>query len=489
MTAVALRRTGLLLLALALAVAPAASAASQAPTPSEQAARSKLQRGAEALGTWAAAHGGRASVSMMVDAADAPLVDLAGDRLENPASNAKIFTAAVALATLGPEHRFTTGIYGKVVDGVAQRLVLRSDGDPSFSTRALEALVRRLTAAGLRRVRGAVLVDQSRFDERWVPPAFDQQPNEWAPFRAPVCATAIERNAITFSVAPTRAGEPARVTASPAGFAELVGTVSTGVAGAAASPSIVLKPAAGGLRVELGGAIAEQARTTYVMRRVDDPRRYAGHVLLALLRDAGVVVDGNVELGGADETEALAVTTSEPLARLTRELGKNSDNFYAEMVLKAVGAARSGRAGSSADGAAAIDAWLAQDGEVEPGTRFINGSGLFDANRATTRLIARTLLRARGDTAIGSAFVDQLAVGGVDGTLGRRFQRWRKQRAIRAKTGTLAKVTALSGLVLGPGRTRPVAFSIVVADVTDHDGARREIDRLVDDLARRRWGR
>src|SRR5262245_34930470 len=140
----------------------------------------------------------------------------------NPASTTKLLTAATALAKLGVDYRFSTGVYGTIKDGVMPRLVLRSNGDPSLKARDLAALAQRLKDKGLTRVSGDIFVDQSAFDDKFVPPAYEQQPNEWAAFRAPVSAVSVDRNAIVIRVAPDVAAKRARVTVEPAGLVELV---------------------------------------------------------------------------------------------------------------------------------------------------------------------------------------------------------------------------------------------------------------------------
>src|SRR5438270_555536 len=82
---------------------------------------------------------------------------------------------------------------------------LRGDGDPSLRTQDLWQLASALRQLGVRTVDG-ILVDQGRFDGDYVPPGFASQPNEWAPFRAPICAVSLERNAVTMNVVPGKAG-------------------------------------------------------------------------------------------------------------------------------------------------------------------------------------------------------------------------------------------------------------------------------------------
>jgi D-alanyl-D-alanine carboxypeptidase/D-alanyl-D-alanine-endopeptidase (penicillin-binding protein 4) len=408
----------------------------------------------------------------------------------NPASNAKVLTAATALARLGVDHRFTSGIYGAVVDGQADQLVLRSDGDPTLSSRDLERMASALVNAGLTRVSGDILVDQSHFDGKFVPPAFEQQPNEWASFRAPVSAVSVDENAFVIAVRPEVAKKRARVSVQPAGFVEIVNEIDTVARGEKQKTKIkvTMDPRPDRLRVKLTGVIPEGHKGVSIVRRVDDPRLFAGYVLSATLARLGVKVDGGVKLGGKLETRALVEQSSKPLGTLVARLGKNSDNFCAEMLLKAVGAERSKSAGSSADGANAVLDWMKQASATTPGLRMKNGSGLFDANRVSAASLAQALNVAYRDPSIGTAFLAQLAIGGVDGTLKSRFPNQRKRRSIRAKTGTLANAHSLSGYVLGPKDKSPLAFAILVNGIAGKPGEQRKrIDRVVEQVARELW--
>jgi D-alanyl-D-alanine carboxypeptidase/D-alanyl-D-alanine-endopeptidase (penicillin-binding protein 4) len=458
------------------------------PLPSGSAVEAEAVREVDRLSAWVRKNGGTSS-AIVLEIETGRVLAQADALLElNPASNAKVLTAATALARLGVDHRFTSGIYGAMVDGQADRLVLRSDGDPTLSSRDLERMASSLVSAGLTRVSGDILVDQSRFDGKFVPPAFEQQPDEWASFRAPVSAVSVDENAFVIAVRPEVAKKRAKVSVQPAGFVDIVNEIDTVARSDKKKITVTMEPRPDRLRVKLTGVIPEGHKGVSFVRRVDDPRLFAGYVLAATLTRLGVKLDGGVKLGGKDEKRALVEQSSKPLGTLVAQLGKNSDNFYAEMLLKAVGAERTKTAGSSADGANAVLDWMKQASAQTPGMRIQNGSGLFDANRVSAASLAQALTVAYRDPSIGTAFLAQLAVGGVDGTLKSRFSNQRKRRAIRAKTGTLAKAHSLSGYVLGPKDKSPLAFAIVVNGIAGKpDEQRKRIDRVVEQVARELW--
>jgi len=439
-----------------------------------------VQAAADALAKWARERGGSAGVAV-IDPSDGRYVARVSERKPlNPASNAKLFTAAAALTALGPHHRYVTGLYGEIQGDHVGDLVLRGTGDPSLNTADLAELGRALAAMGVRRIEGRVLVDGSRFDAQTVPPAFDQQPDEWASFRAPVCALALERDAVTAHVLAARAGQPARVWFEPPGVVTSSGSFVTAPAGRGQDLRIDWRERPGGIEARLAGEVAEGLPELTFARRVDDPTLLAGRVLVHLLRREGIAVAGEVAAGGSEERRRLTIHVSAPLGHLLAELGKQSDNFYAEMVFKSLGGGPNGEPASFARAATVGTDWIRAAGAADAGLRITNGSGLFDANRASADTIARSLVAAQRDPAIGSEFVAQLAIGGLDGTLAARFRPQRGLRTVRAKTGTLARVDALSGYVFLPGRAAPIAFSIVVNGVGDHAAARRRIDEIVE---------
>jgi serine-type D-Ala-D-Ala carboxypeptidase/endopeptidase (penicillin-binding protein 4) len=439
-----------------------------------------IQSAVAALAAWGAARGAHATAAVMDVPTGTLLASESEHLLVNPASNTKVLTAAVVLDRMGPDYRFTTGLYGKLAGDAVPVLVLRGNGDPSLETDELWELGAALRQLGVRRV-DSLLVDQSQFDDAFVPPAFADQPNEWAPFRAPVSAVALERNAVTLNVLPTSSGQPAAAWFDPPGFVDVRGTVETRAPAAGDGVRLTVSPNGTRLLAELGGFIGRNAPRARYSKRVDDPRLFAGYVLAEVLREMGIEVRGVPALGGSAERSRITHVESAPLAVLVRELGKNSDNFYAETLLKALGGFVHGSPAHTQDGAESVLAWLKDQGALEPGTRLTNGSGLFDANRVSAFSLATTLRRAYLSPRIGPDFVAQLAVGGVDGTLRSRFKSHAAERLVRAKTGTLDQVVALSGYVLPTAGRQAVAFSFVVEGVAGrHAEARDRIDRCVE---------
>jgi len=442
----------------------------------------------------------------------------------NPASNAKLYTAAAALAILHGNHRYQTTLSGTIKGGAATGLVLRGLGDPSLQSRDLWALAQELKSHGVKKIEGDITVDQRFFDDLTTPPAFEQQPNEWASFRAPVSAVAVNENTVTLTIRPQSAGNPAIAFFDPPGFVDVEGAVKTSESGAD-TVGLDLVPNGKRLKAKLSGAVGADSKLVRYTRRVDDPQVLAGYVLKAALEDTGLKGAGEVKLlasgigkskakgdrgdksdNGDDDTgddkpeksekpekrekrgSTLARHESEPLSTLLYALGKNSDNFYAEMVFKSISAEAKTRPAKSQDSAEIVMKWLERNELGDTGVVIKNGSGLFDSNRVTATSMAKLLRYGWQEPTIHHEFLAQLAIGGVDGTLHRRFRSLSNHRAVRAKTGTLDSAIALSGYVLAPKGKGTIAYAIMFNKVSGHASeARIAADKLVDKIHDRLW--
>jgi D-alanyl-D-alanine carboxypeptidase/D-alanyl-D-alanine-endopeptidase (penicillin-binding protein 4) len=483
-----MKRAAVSLLVALLVVAPDVRpdpppAPAPAPAPSDRVP--ELDAAAHAIASDRALEGGAVGIAVL-DVDSGRLLASVNEHLAlNPASNAKLYTAAAALATLHGEHRYETTITGKLDgDAVVGPLSIRGFGDPSLTTADLWAMVQEVKSFGVKRVDGDVVVDQRFFDEQTTPPAFEQQPNEWAGFRAPVSAVALDENCITMTVHPGPVGASARVEFAPPGFVDMEGSIRTAEGGGADTVDLALTGNGARMAAKVSGAIAGDARVVRYTRRAEDPRLLAGYALKALLAQAGIEVKGDVKLGTA-RGHTLARHLSEPLSSLLYALGKQSDNFYAEMIFKTLGGEGKAHPAKSGDAAEVVTRFLERAGALDAGVVIKNGSGLFDANRVTAFSTAMLLRWAWRDPGVQPEYTAQLSVGGVDGTLHKRFRQDLTRRRVRAKTGTLDDVITLSGYVLREGDRGPIAFSVLFNHVGGkQDGARHAADKLVELVAR-----
>jgi serine-type D-Ala-D-Ala carboxypeptidase/endopeptidase (penicillin-binding protein 4) len=407
----------------------------------------------------------------------------------NPASNMKLITAAATLIELGGDFHMLTGLYGQVQDGVvAGGLYLKGFGDPTLQQADLVALAQQLVARGIHDV-DEVVVDGSYFDDQILPPGFGDQPNEVSPFRSAVAAVSVNGNAFTLRVNPAATADtPADVWLDAEGYFALTNTVNT-VASGATNIVAVQAQKSDKLALKLSGQIAQGVAGVTYRRRVESPLYYAGYALVEALRNLRIQVPRRVRLAATPKGAALLAShESPPLAAILPALGKHSDNFVAEMLLKVLGAERVGIPGRSELGAGAALQTLKRLGVNTTGMRIANGSGLFGGGKVSTEQLTKLLATMYGSPAVQAEYVAQLAVGGVDGTLQKRLTQLPSPRVVRAKTGTLDDVIALSGYVLGRTPERVLAFSVLANAVHGKQNAARALaDQIASDAAQHLW--
>jgi len=171
----------------------------------------------------------------------------------------------------------------------------------------------------------------------------------------------------------------------------------------------------------------------------------AGQFRRLLLRHG--ITAGAVAVGRAPANAyGLAQVESEPLPDVLKEMDRDSDNFMAELILKELGA-EAGEAGTTGEGVRIVLRDLADAGVPLAGVRMFDGSGLSLDDRLTARALAALLVAAWNDVDLRNPFWAALPVAGVNGTLEDRMQRAPARGAVRAKTGTTNRASALSGYV------------------------------------------
>ena len=323
-----------------------------------------------------------------------------------PASNMKLVTTSSALDTWGPQRRFKTELYGPdlpVYDGVLDGDVyLKGFGDPSLSTLAYQRDVLHFATSSfeafakrLRTLKVRKIKGRVLGDESW----FDKK----------------------------RTG-----------------------------PS--WKP---GLQLECGPLSALSGNESLDDGKgVKDPATYAAKLLTEALRTRGIKVTGKPGAGTVPETARLLKQQfSAPLRRLLKRMDKDSDNFFAEILLKGLGKDVY-EEGSTQAGLEVSRAGLAAVG-LEPATySLVDGSGLSYENRLTARDLVRIIGAAR-QTPDSDDFYDALAIAGVDGSLEHRMRDTAAAGNAHAKTGTLNIAVCLTGYVKSAD-DRLIGYAILV---------------------------
>jgi D-alanyl-D-alanine carboxypeptidase/D-alanyl-D-alanine-endopeptidase (penicillin-binding protein 4) len=204
-----------------------------------------------------------------------------------------------------------------------------------------------------------------------------------------------------------------------------------------------------------------------------DPAKLATSKLAHALSAAGIAVPSQIALATTPpDAEPVAVIRSPTLTQIVNTTDVYSDNFFAEMLIKLLGA-RLGGAGTTAAGAGVVEKFAREMGS---GVHAVDGSGLTRSNRASPRQVVDLLLAMRNDPA-GADFVQDLAVAGREGTVDDRMHGTAAAGRCRTKTGTITGVSNLSGYCFNASG-HVMAFSILMNGVGDLGYAHLEQDRI-----------
>ena len=410
----------------------------------------------------------------------------------NLASCTKILTSSAALSRLGPGFRWRTAIYAEKLDAatgvVDGDLYVRGRGDPTLDDAALRAIAVDVRRAGVKRVTGKLVVDDSYFDDAFDPPHYGDQPKEQSGYRAAVSAFGVDANAVTVVIEPDPAGVAPGVIDLEPDAGEYVRIKEANVATVTEGRGRVRVDAiasADHVELTITGQVRADGGIDLTRRRIADPSRFAGEAMRSALVAEDISIGRRVVRGVVPEAARLIAShDSRELSEVVREMNKYSNNFYAESILKTMGAEAKqplappaatapkiplagpeGPHATWADGLAVLHDFLIHDVGLADGSfRVENGSGLYGASDVSPLAVAQVVAHAESDFRYGPDFVASLATAGVDGTLRKRFANSPGAGRVRAKTGTLAAVSTLGGLVAVDGR-RPIAFAILVNDI------------------------
>ena len=417
------------------------------------------------------------------------LYELNADRFFTPASNAKIFTTSLALATLGPNFRFRTTLEtaGKIsADGhLAGDVTLVGRGDPDLSNRKfpyagkverdgpvekiLAEMADEAAAKGLKEIDGDMVADDSYYP-------YDPYPAGWSmgdiffTFGSPIGAIALNDNCISVTVIPgAKVGDAASILVEPAAAADTFArSMTTSEALAKPEIGVVRQPGPGFLL--LHGSIPLGHAPIKLELAMPDPSATAGLALKQIFESRGIRVTGTVRVHHAPPPEiypdapvvvgplpapadpnatVLAEHLSLPLIESVRLTNKVSQNLHAELLLRAVAHEKKGF------GVTDAGLWVEQDflksiGVADGDVVLSDGSGLARDDLITPRATVQ-LLRFDEKQPWGADYISTFPVAGVDGTLDSRMLGTAAAGHIFAKTGGLDHVRALSGFATTTG--------------------------------------
>jgi D-alanyl-D-alanine carboxypeptidase/D-alanyl-D-alanine-endopeptidase (penicillin-binding protein 4) len=401
-----------------------------------------------------------------------------------PASNTKILTTAAALQQLGAAYQIRTTVSGTrsptgaPTDWATLRITGR--GDPSLTTANLTRLAQQLNQAGVRRV-AQLIGDDTYFRGAAVNPNWDLD-DTLAGYGAAVNSLMVNQNAIGLTLFPQRVGQPLRVqwddpTDRPGWQLN--------------NQSVTVAPSAGefvdAVRardrwvISISGQLRAGSEPELVAVSVPNPGNYLVQKFRDQLAAAQVQVQSStlVRATPAPPGEVeLASLNSPPLSQLLVEVNRESNNIYAESLLKTLGRVQTPtNLDATVSGVAAVKSALTPLGVTPDRYTIVDGSGLSDRNRIAATTLIQTL-QAMAQSPQAAVYRASLPTAGVNGTLKNRLRNTPAQGRVQAKTGTISGVVGLSGYATPPNYP-PVVFSILSNSSAAAATARSAVDEMV----------
>lgn len=379
-----------------------------------------------------------------------PAVSFNADTPRNPASVIKLLTTWAALESLGPTYRWRTEAYfdGPLSDGVLKGdLLLKGYGDPYLTTERLWLFQRELRRAGLRRVEGDIVIDNTWFArEETDPGAFDGQ--AYKPYNTLPDALLVNFQAVNFTFRPDPVTGRVEILSDPVlPNLDIRNTMRLFRGNCSDRRGGINMAVAPGPRVTFSGQLANNCSEYQLTRALPDGPTYAYGAFRGLWEEQGGTITGTLRLGQVPPGRKPAVRfESLPLAEVIRPVNKFSNNVMTRQIWLTLGAERLGPPGTMARSREALDGVLGKAGLDFPELSIDNGAGLSRTTRISARSLGRMLLHA-AESPYRSEFEASLSIAGLDGTTRRRYRRDPMAGRMHLKTGSLNGVTAIAGFV------------------------------------------
>ncbi|MED4205458.1 D-alanyl-D-alanine carboxypeptidase/D-alanyl-D-alanine-endopeptidase [Neobacillus mesonae] len=383
-----------------------------------------------------------------------------------PASIFKLLVTATAVSKWPkdmtiPTKVFTTGNVSNsgVLNG---DIILKGYGDPTLTVKKLETLAKSLADQGIHKVNGNIVVDDSIFDdqllgEEWM---WDDEPYSYT---TQLSALSVRENTVNVNVKPGKdIGEAPTVTVTPApDFVTVVNKAKT-VEGN--KTSLTIDRTLGKNEIAISGSIGKDysANGYTVTRTIHDPAPFTGTVFRDLLAAQGITFKNkSTVLKGktTDDARLAAAVESEKLEEILTIMVKDSNNFYAEMLTKLLGA-KEGDTGSTVAGIDVIHHFLVNDLGIDDEFIQKDGSGLTRLDHISPHAYIQ-LLNSMFDRPERDRFISFLPIAGKDGTLKNRMKGTAAEGNVKAKTGSMSGVNSLAGYVTAKNG-HAFAFSILL---------------------------
>jgi serine-type D-Ala-D-Ala carboxypeptidase/endopeptidase (penicillin-binding protein 4) len=390
------------------------------------------------------------------------------------ASNAKLFTCTAALLDLGSDFKYTTAfklykslINNKILDG---NLYIKFTGDPSYTVAELHNNIMQLKSLGINSIRGNIVLDDTDYSGLVYAPGISYDDLGYS-YSAPVDSIILNGNVLHLRIkGGDEAGDPAEIlSSSQARYFKIdnqVVTVDKSYTGV--NIANILASVDRDNNIILSGTISVNYQKKKTIA-IQNPAKYITGVIKRELRKCNIWFNKNIIIGKTPpNTDPVVVNTSKSLPLLIKHALKESDNLYADSFLKTMGVQRNGL-GTYKEGVKVLYEIINQLANINSNNiQLYDGSGLSRYNLVTPDQITDLLIGIYNNEELNESIITSLPISGVDGTLKDRMNNKYTKEVIKAKTGSMGGVSALSGYIF-IGRGSPIIFSIITNGVLNRD--------------------
>ena len=376
-----------------------------------------------------------------------------------PASNMKLFTTAAALQQLGADFRIRTSVYDEG-NGVL-RVVGR--GDPSFKNAQLTILSKQLYQQGIRQI-NQLIADDSYWQGEVVNSSWEWEDIQ-ADYGAPINSFILNENATVLTLSPQTIGNPLKLKWTEPTEAYWWKIENNSITTEADKPGFVeVNRDLKGQILRIKGQLAVDSQPEITGLAVFDPVANFIRQFRQNLDREGITVQETVSrnLSQNEQGKEIAAVESPPLSELVMETNVNSNNLYAEALLRSLAINKQEEKNqNTADiGLQVVKETLSQLGVAPEGYVIVDGSGLSRKNLTTPAALIQ-VLQGIDKSPQAEIFRASLPISGVKGSLKNRFLNTPAAGMVQAKTGSMTGISALSGYINAPNY-EPLVFSIIV---------------------------
>lgn len=419
------------------------------------------------------------SFCVMEAATGKTLKEYQADMAMIPASTLKIVTTSAALGILGKNYTYKTGFYlTENLDAATGTyngdILIKGSGDPSFNSSYfyssdslfLGAVIKKLKAKGIKKIKGTVKADASCFD--------NSIPGTWIwsdignYFGAGANGLSYRDNKFSLFYSSAESGSVASLEKIKPDYFEKNMSVQSSVKAYGSEDDAFVYGDPNGYTRKVSGTIPPNQKSYEVEAQMPEPPLYFGSSLISELNKHALLITKDSkalvnETPGAYvyKPELLLYTQVSPtLEKIVFYTNTKSNNHYAESLLKTIGAAKTGKQGTTANGIDAIEAYWKERVVDVSGLHMSDGSGLSRANTVTTKLQATILSKISRDSLLYTAFNASLPVAGKSGSMASLCKGTFAENNMRAKTGYINRARGYCGYVKTKSG-KELAFSVL----------------------------